>query len=191
MKNKIFSFALIIFFALGFAQNATGTEDQSIRKSVVFFANTIKYKQLDKTIDCIYPKYFTVFPKEQMTQILNMTYNNPFVKIDVKDMKFVSVGKPELVDGEYFSLVSYFLKMRADVSSMNEDMKKNISKMLSSKYGKNNIEYNAKEGAYTINAPMSVYAISKDKKTWKVVYAEKELKSQLTKVLPKKILDKM
>lgn len=191
MKNKIFSFALVIFFALGFAQNTTGTEDQSIRKSVVFFANTIKYKQLDKTIDCIYPKYFTVFPKEQMTQILNMTYNNPFVKIDVKDMKFVSVGKPELVDGEYFSLVSYFLKMRADVSSMNDDMKKNISKMLSSKYGKNNIEYNAKEGAYTINAPMSVYAISKDKKTWKVVYAEKELKSQLTKVLPKKILDKM
>ncbi len=191
MKNKIFSFALVIFFALGFAQNTTGTEDQSIRKSVVFFANTIKYKQLDKTIDCIYPKYFTVFPKEQMTQILNMTYNNPFVKIDVKDMKFVSVGKPELVDGEYFSLVSYFLKMRADVSSMNDDMKKNISKMLSSKYGKNNIEYNAKEGAYTINAPMSVYAISKDKKTWKVVYAEKELKSQLTKVLPKKILDKI
>lgn len=187
MKNKIFTFVLVLIFTFSFGQN----DDQAIRKSVVYFANTIKYKQLDKTIDCIYPKYFTVVPKEQMTQLLNMTYNNPFVKVDVKDMKFASVGKPELVEGEYFSLVSYFLKLRADVSSMNDDMKKNISQMLSSKYGKDNIQYIAKEGAYIINAPMSVYAVSKDRKNWKIVLAEKEFKSQLTKVLPKKILDKI
>ena len=106
-------------------------------------------------------------------------------------MKFISVGKPELVEGENFSITSYYLKLKADVSSMNEEMKKSISEMLTKKYGQGNVEYLAKEGAYVINAPMKMVAVSKDKKNWKVVFADKEYKKQLTKILPKKILDKL
>lgn len=38
---------------------------------------------------------------------------------------------------------------------------------------------------------MKMVAVSKDKKDWKVVFADKEYKKQLTKILPKKILDKL
>jgi len=119
MKTKLIT-ALFIFVSLFyFAQTKVNTDDQAIRKSMVYFANTIKYKKLDQTVDAIYPKFFTIVNKEQFTQMLNMTYNNPFVKIDVLDMKFISVGKPELVEGENFSITSYYLKLKADVSSMN------------------------------------------------------------------------
>lgn len=190
MKTKALAFIFIFTSFLFFAQKSNA-DDQAIRKSVVYFVNTIKYKKMDQTVDCIYPKFFNVVPKEQVTQLLNMTYNNPFVKVDVQDMKFISVGKPELVDGEYFSITSYYLKLKADVSSMNEDMKKMISEMLTKKYGNNSVQYLAKEGAYMINAPMKVVAVSKDRKNWKVIFADKEYKNQLTKVLPKKILDKI
>lgn len=191
MKTKLIT-ALFIFVSLfSFAQTKVNTDDQAIRKSMVYFANTIKYKKLDQTVDAIYPKFFTIVNKEQFTQMLNMTYNNPFVKIDVLDMKFISVGKPELVEGENFSITSYYIKLKADVSSMNEEMKKSISEMLTKKYGQGTVEYLAKEGAYIINAPMKMVAVSKDKKNWKVVFADKEYKKQLTKVLPKKILDKL
>lgn len=191
MKTKLIT-ALFIFVSLfSFAQKKVNTDDQAIRKSMVYFANTIKYKKLDQTVDSIYPKFFTIVNKEQFTQMLNMTYNNPFVKIDVLDMKFISVGKPELVEGENFSITSYYLKLKADVSSMNEQMKKSVSEMLEKKYGKGSVEYLAKEDAYIINAPMKMVAVSKDKKDWKVVFADKEYKKQLTKVLPQKILDKL
>ena len=191
MKTKLIT-ALFIFVSLfSFAQKKVNTDDQAIRKSMVYFANTIKYKKLDQTVDSIYPKFFTIVNKEQFSQMLNMTYNNPFVKIDVLDMKFISVGKPELVEGENFSITSYYLKLKADVSSMNEQMKKSVSEMLEKKYGKGSVEYLAKEDAYIINAPMKMVAVSKDKKDWKVVFADKEYKKQLTKVLPKKILDKL
>jgi len=191
MKTKLIT-ALFIFVSLfSFAQKKINSDDQAIRKSMVYFANTIKYKKLDQTVDSIYPKFFTIVNKEQFTQMLNMTYNNPFVKIDVLDMKFISVGKPELVEGENFSITSYYLKLKADVSSMNEQMKKSVSEMLEKKYGKGSVEYLAKEDAYIINAPMKMVAVSKDKKDWKVVFADKEYKKQLTKVLPQKILDKL
>lgn len=190
-KTRLLTLAFIIFSYISFAQTKVNTDDQAIRKSVVYFANTIKYKKLDQTISCIYPKFFTVVPKDKVTQLLNMTYNNPFVNIDVQDMKFASVGKPELINGEYFSLVSYYLKLKGDVSSMSDDLKNKIGEMLIAKYGKNSVKYNAKEGSYIINAPMKAVVISKDKKSWKLVLAEKEYKSQLKKILPKKVLDKI
>lgn len=190
-KTRLLTLAFIIFSYISFAQTKVNADDQAIRKSVVYFANTIKYKKLDQTVSCIYPKFFTVVPKDQVTQLLNMTYNNPFVKIDVQDMKFASVGKPELIDGEYFSLTSYYLKLKGDVSSMSDDMKNKIGEMLIAKYGKGSVKYLAKEGFYIINALMKAVVISKDKKSWKLVLAEKEYKSKLTKILPKKILDKI
>lgn len=191
MKTKLITALFILISLFSFAQKKVNSDDQAIRKSMVYFANTIKYKKLDQTVDSIYPKFFTIVNKEQFTQMLNMTYNNPFVKIDVLDMKFISVGKPELVEGENFSITSYYLKLKADVSSMNEQMKKSVSEMLEKKYGKGSVEYLAKEDAYIINAPMKMVAVSKDKKDWKVVFADKEYKKQLAKILPKKILDKL
>lgn len=191
MTTKLITALFILISLFSFAQTKVNTDDQAIRKSMVYFANTIKYKKLDQTVDSIYPKFFTIVNKEQFTQMLNMTYNNPFVKIDVLDMKFISVGKPELVEGENFSITSYYLKLKADVSSMNEQMKKSVSEMLEKKYGKGSVEYLAKEDAYIINAPMKMVAVSKDKKDWKVVFADKEYKKQLAKILPKKILDKL
>ncbi|MDF2832770.1 hypothetical protein [Chryseobacterium indoltheticum] len=191
MTTKLITALFILISLFSFAQTKVNTDDQAIRKSMVYFANTIKYKKLDQTVDSIYPKFFTIVNKEQFSQMLNMTYNNPFVKIDVLDMKFISVGKPELVEGENFSITSYYLKLKADVSSMNEQMKKSVSEMLEKKYGKGSVEYLAKEDAYIINAPMKMVAVSKDKKDWKVVFADKEYKKQLAKILPKKILDKL
>ncbi|SUX43335.1 hypothetical protein [Chryseobacterium indoltheticum] len=191
MKTKLITSLFILISTFSFTQTKVNTDDQAIRKSMVYFANTIKYKKLDQTVDAIYPKFFTIVNKDQFTQMLNMTYNNPFLKIDVLDMKFISVGKPELVEGENFSITSYYLKLKADVSSMNEQMKKSVSEMLEKKYGKGSVEYLAKEDAYIINAPMKMVAVSKDKKDWKVVFADKEYKKQLTKVLPQKILDKL
>ncbi|NMR32639.1 hypothetical protein HIO71_00310 [Chryseobacterium aquaticum] len=191
MKDKLITLIFIFTAYFSFAQTKVNPDDQAIRKSLVYFVNTIKYKKIDQAVECIYPKFFTINSKEQITQLLNMTYNNPFVKIDVQDMKFGSVGKPELISGEYFSLSNYYLTMKANVSSMNEDMKKKAGEMMTSKYGKTNVKYIANEGSYVITAPMKVCAVSKDRKTWKLVFTDNEFKSQLVKVLPKKILDKI
>ncbi|CAD7815953.1 hypothetical protein CHRY9390_03071 [Chryseobacterium aquaeductus] len=191
MKIKFITIFLVLFSLSSFAQANATPDGLAIKKTISYFANSIKSKKIDQAINCIYPGFFTVISKDQMTQLMNMTYNNPFVKIDVQDLKFGNIEKPELIKGEYFSIANYYLKMKGNVSSMEEPMRKNIGEMLTSKYGKANVKYIASEGSYIINAPMRACAISKDRKTWKIIVVEKEIKSQLVKVLPKKILDKI
>ncbi|WP_027385229.1 hypothetical protein [Chryseobacterium gregarium] len=190
MKIKSLLLLFVLLSCLSFAQAKANADNPAIRTSLTYFVNSIKTKQIDRAVSCIYPKFFSIVTKEQMTQILNMTYNNPFMKVEVQNLQISSVDKPELISSEYFSMVSYFLKLKCNVSSMNADMKKKITTALTGKYGKNNVKYLANEGAYLINANMKACAVSKDRKYWKFVILEKEYKSQLIKVLPKKVLDK-
>lgn len=190
-KTRLLTLVFIIFSYISFAQTKVNADDQAIRKSLVYFANTIKYKKFDQSVNCIYPKFFTLVSKEQMAQLLTMTYNNPLLKVEILDMKFGNIEKPELISGEYFSIVNYFFKLKCDLSSMNEDMKKKIEDAMLKKYGKGNVKYIKNEDSYVINANMRACAISKDKKNWKFLILEKSYKSQLTKILPKKILDKI
>jgi hypothetical protein len=190
MKTKSLLFLFVLLSFVTFAQTKANPDDAAIKKSLTYFVNSIKSKQIDQAVSCIYPKFFTIVSKEQMTQILNMTYNNPFMKIEVQNLQFGNIEKPELISGEYFSITNYFLKLKCNVSSLNDDMKKKMSSALTSKYGANNVKYLANEGSYLINANMKACAVSKDKKSWKFVILEKEYKPQLVKVLPKKVLDK-
>lgn len=190
MKTKSLLFLFVMLSYMAFSQAKENPDDAAIKKSLTYFVNHIKSKQIDQAVSCIYPKFFTIVSKEQMTQILNMTYNNPFMKIEVQDLKVANIEKPELIAGEYFSITYYFLKLKCNVSSLNDDMKKKMNSALTAKYGANNVKYLANEGSYLINANMKACAVSKDKKTWKFVILEKEYKKELVKILPKKILDK-
>lgn len=191
MKTRSLLFLFVLLSFLPLAQTKASPDDAAIKKSLTYFVNTIKTKQIDQSVNCIYPKFFTVVPKEQMTQILNMTYNNPFMKIEVSNLKFGNIEKPELINGEYFSIAHYYFTMKCNMSSLNDDMKKQVNTMLEKRYGKNNVKYLSKEGIYTINTNMKACAVSKDRKNWKFVILEKEYKPQLAKVLPKKVLDKI
>jgi hypothetical protein len=191
MKTKSLLFLFVLLSFISFAQTKVNPDDAAIKKSLTYFINTIKAKKIDQSVNCIYPKFFTIVSKDQMTQILNMTYNNPFMKIDVQNLQFGNIERPELISGEYFSITNYSFKLKCNVSSLNDDMKKKINSALVNKYGKNNVKYSANEGTYLINANMRACAVSKDRKYWKFVIVEKEYKSQLVKVLPKKVLDKI
>jgi len=182
-------FVLLSF--VSFAQTKINPDDAAIKKNLTYFVNSIKTKQIDNAVNCIYPKLFNVIPKEQMHQILNMTYNNPLIKLEINNLRFGNIEKAELINGEYFSIANYFFQLKWDVSSMNDDIKKRISNALMNKYGKNNVKYLVNENSYFINANMRACAVSKDKKYWKFVILEKQYKPQLVKVLPKKILDKI
>lgn len=190
MKTKSLVFFFVLLSLMTFSQTKTNPDDAAIKKSLTYFVNSIQSKQIDQAVSCIYPKYFNVVSKEQMTQILNMTYNNPFMKIELQDLKFGNIEKPELITGEYFSMTHYFLKLKCNVSSLNDDMKKKMNSALTAKYGANNVKYLGNEGSYLINATMKACAVSKDKKAWKFVILEKQYKKELVTILPKKILDK-
>jgi len=191
MKTQLFVLLFASLFCISFAGAQANPDDAAIKKSLTGFINSIKEKKISQGVNYIYPKFFTVIPKEQMTRILAMTYNNPFMKIEMSNLKFGTIEKPEKIGGEYFAVAPYFFTLKCNVSSVNDDMKKKIGTAFTQKYGQDQVKYLAAENAYLINARMRACAVSKDRKSWTFVVLEKEYKSQLVKVLPKKILDKV
>jgi len=190
MKTKSLLFLFVLLSFMTFAQTKANPDDAAIKKSLMYFTNSIKTKKIDQAVSCIYPKFFTIVSKDQMRQILEITYNNPFMRVNIQNLQFGTIEKAELINSEYFSITNYLFKLKCNVGSMNDDMKKKISNALMNKYGKNNVKYLANENSYLINANMKACAVSKDRKYWKFVILEKQYKSELVKVLPKKILDK-
>ncbi|WP_294273364.1 hypothetical protein [uncultured Chryseobacterium sp.] len=191
MKTKTLLFLFILLSFSVFSQSKVNPDEAAVKKSVTYFFNSIKAKNTNQAVGYIDPKFFTIIPKDQLTQILEMTYNNPFMKVDILGMQPGSVTKPELINGSYYSIADYYLKLKCSTGSLNDEMKKNIANMLVSKYGKNNVKYLPAEGSYLINASMKTCAISKDRKSWKLVFADKEYQSKLSKILPRKIIDKI
>ncbi len=191
MKTRTLLFLFMLLSLVTLAQTKANSDDAAIKKSLTGFITSIKEKKIEQSVNYVYPKFFTVIPKEQMTQILTMTYNNPFMKVDMNNLKFGAIEKPEKSGSEYFAIAPYFFTLKCNVGSMNEDMKKKIGAAFTQKYGKDNVKYLTAEGTYLINARMKACAISTDRKNWTFVILEKEYRSQLVKVLPKKILDRI
>ncbi|MFC7347032.1 hypothetical protein ACFQO9_09930 [Chryseobacterium zhengzhouense] len=190
MKNKLIKvfFSLISIFSL--AQTKISSDEIQIKKSLTYFVNCVKAKNMNQAVSCIYPKFFTIVPKEQMIQGLEMAYNNPVLKVNIQNFDFGVIEKPELIGNEYFSITNYGFKMQCDVSAANDEMQMNIEKALKSKYGKNNVKA-VRKGIYDIDAKMRACAVSKDRKLWKFLVLEKSYKPYLDKILPKKVIDKI
>ncbi|KFC22911.1 hypothetical protein [Chryseobacterium sp. FH1] len=191
MRKKLMIFLFSLLYTFAFSQN---NYENTIKKDLNSFVQNMKSKDMGKAVEYIYPKYFTVVPKEQMKQILNFTYNNPAFKTTILDFKIIDIDKPEKINSELFSFANYGFKMnlKIDWTSFpnSQQLKTQISDGLYKKFGKENVTYFSKEDYYVINAKMKACAVSHDGINWKFVIIEKDYKPQLVKVLPKKILDK-
>lgn len=190
MKNKLITTFFILISIFSLAQTKVSSDEIQIKKSLTYFVNSVKAKNMNQAVNCIYPKLFTIVPKEQMIQGLEMSYNNPMLKVNIQNFNFGGIEKPELIGNEYFSITNYGFKMQCDVSAANDEMQMNIEKALKGKYGKNNVKA-VRKGIYDIDAKMRACAVSTDKKNWKFLILEKSYKPYLNKILPKKIIDKI
>ncbi|AZA83327.1 hypothetical protein EG341_07095 [Chryseobacterium lactis] len=186
---------LSLFSALSFGQAKKVDHEVGVEKDFTHFFENIKVKDTEKAANFIYPKYLAAITREKMITILNLSYNNPAFTTDIQKFKVDHIEKPELIDGEYFSIVDYsfIMKFKVDWKVIHdaESVKQKMNEAVISRYGKDNVTYSSNEDEYMINAHMKACAVSRDKKDWKFVIIENNYKSELAQILPKKILEKL
>jgi hypothetical protein len=56
MKNKFITTLFVLISIFSFAQAKVNFEEIQIKKSLTYFANSIKAKKMNQAVDCIYPK---------------------------------------------------------------------------------------------------------------------------------------
>nr|WP_315027726.1 hypothetical protein [uncultured Chryseobacterium sp.] len=195
MKIKLIIGVISLFSVFSFGQTMKNDYEMSVKKDFTVFFNSIKEKNIENAVNFVYPKYIAAIGREQMINVLNLSYNNPALVIDIQDFKVDHVVKPELIDGEYFSIMKYSFNMKFKVDWKvihdAESVKQKIADTLAARYGKDRVAYFSDGDYYVINADRKACAISKDQKSWKFLILEKEYRPQLINILPGKIIEKL
>jgi hypothetical protein len=194
MKFKLIIFVISFFSILSCSQTKEVDYESGIKRSLTAMVENIKSKNIENAVNFIYPKYLDLITREQMIKILNISYNNPSMMVDIQDFKIDNIEKPQLIDKEYFSITNYSFKMKLKIdwnSIPNKDIvKQKMEEAMILKYGKENVQYLGNDDYFLINAKMKACAISNEGKDWTFLMLDKKYKSEIVGLVPEKILEK-
>ncbi|MFZ4928181.1 hypothetical protein [Chryseobacterium sp. Mn2064] len=192
MKIKLIVGIISLFSVLSFGQTKKVDYEAGIKRDFTSFFKNIKDRNIEKAVDFIYPRYLNITDRQQMVIVLNLSYNNPILITDVQELKINHIEKPELIDGEYFSVTDYTLdmKLKVDWKVINdpEAARPMINDKIITQYGKDHVAYFSDGDYYSVHAQMKACAVSKNEKEWKFLLVEENNKP--VNILPQKVLDK-
>ena len=187
--KKILLIITLIFSLLSCSQEQL--EKSTIKNDFEKYLLAVKNKKIDDAVNCIYPKFFDIVPKEQMKQMLEITYNNPQLGFIFKKYNIDDIKKIEHIKKEFYTTVNYTFDVELQLNSEELKSKQSLIKdKLESKFGSDNIKFSNENQTFQIHSTKKAIGISKDGKTnWKFVVMENEYKPYLIKILPEKIIN--
>jgi len=187
--KKLFLLILLSFSLFSCSQEKS--EISTIKSDFEKFILNIQNKNIGEAVNCIYPKFFEIVPKEQMRQMLEVTYNNPHLGISINKFNIDEVKNPEKINNEYFTSINYTFDLDLKLNSDELKRKKEILQAgLERKFGPTNVNFENENQIFHINSSKKAIGISKNGKSdWKFIVIENEYKPYLLRVLPEKIIN--
>ncbi|MEZ4880262.1 MAG: hypothetical protein R2801_08885 [Chitinophagales bacterium] len=187
MKNLIFitiNLCIVTLFA--------GNEDQiGLTKDFNAYFNVIdKVESID---EYLYPELFNIIPKTTLQMAVKDLLNDSTIKTSFLDSKITSIEKVISYDGVKYAKLNYsYLLKLTFLEADFEDENGTITNIYKSKYGKENVVYDATTKTYSILLNNTMVAIWKpDYNHWKFVEAKPETKEVFKLIFPENIIKKL
>lgn len=198
MKIVKMKLAIVLIFACTFSVVAQNAEE-SIRKRFKEQATAMKEKDFAKSIEYTADVIFNLVPKEQMLNMMTMTFNNPQLEFISAVPDIMSIGEVEKVDNQYYVIFEAkgIQKMRVfgpDGTALGPDdpsvsaMQANLEKS----FGEGSVKFDEETKFFEVNVQQKYVTISPDGKTgWKFITIDKSLYGILDQLLPLEIAAKV
>ena len=184
---------IILVFLLTSASFAvTGqTYKDEVRSRFTEYITFLTNKQYAKAIEYMNPEIFNMIPKEQMSQVLEMTFNNPDFDFQLGKWAIVSMNDKKTIKGQDYVKLAYSneLRMRFHAKDGKLPDTATAKKNLAGMFGQGNVKYDAKTQFYTIQATKNVVANAASGKKWTFIVIEERQKPLLEQFIPKELLD--
>lgn len=178
------------------ATQAKASPKDAIKKDFMDYTNLMLDGEYRKSLDYIPDAFFDIFPKESMVAVMEQTFNDPSLNIEMKEQKIQSIGDIKEIESKFYSKLKYSSKMfmtvlagegetQEDVDMTNNMMALSFEQM----YGSDRYSLDEETGTFTINAQKESIAISSDGKTdWKFLGIEEQQMPILKQLLPAELL---
>lgn len=193
MKN----ICLIVGFIFSIYVSKAQTKDSlAIATDVNLFFNYTTTNQVDSLLEMLYPKLFTIAPKEQLKQQMKNMLDDKNLTIKMFDFKIKSISPTFLYNTVKYALVKYNFRMTMQFGGINESQKNNLALQyslpeLQEKFGKSNVQLNDETQTISIYVNGLIYAINEPKKSWKFLEKKEEQKALLNYLLPQAVINKL
>jgi hypothetical protein len=155
--------------------------------------------EFEKSMDYMVPEFFEIIPRAQMVSAMEQAFNNPSVKIEIKNQKILAINDSKKIEDKYYSLLTYSNQLNMKILGTGEETNDektariNMTKLsLEQTFGTGNVEYNTETDFFEVQSQKDAYGISLDGQSdWKFLVIEKDQKIILDKLLPKELSDKI
>lgn len=200
---------VLVFVAVGMISHAQEYK-KTIETEFGDYINSIVNKDFEKSTNYMIPEFFDLIPKSQMIAVMEETFNDPEIEIQIKNPKIIEIKDSKKIGNKHYALLSYSNVMTMkfidtpdeNVEQSAEDLETKMEEIksrnnltresLESSFGKENVTYDPQNSFFSIFSKKNVYAVSDNGSSgWKFVVIEKKQLPLLKKILPKELTDKI
>jgi len=200
MKNILIALSMLIFCACGSSKKKVETAGNgaSMEQRLSEFMKLNEEMNLEKIMDYVYPKLFTIVPRKDLLQAMKDGFNTEEVKVEIDSMKVDKVYPAFEMDNASYAKVTYSLVMLMDFNNSKDstaevDPEQNefMRKTMAAEYGDENVSVDETSGIIKIKTSSIMVAVKeKSDKEWYFVNLKAE-DPMMTKIFSKEVIDKI
>ena len=156
MKKLVVLFLFILSCSL--ATNAQA--DEAMKARLDTFMKLNQALNFEKLMDYIYPKVFTIAPREQLIQVFKESFaGNDELSMEMDSLRTGTISKPVTIgEGSYY-LIGYSMLIRIKLTNEKADAGNSMLGLMKSQYGEDNVRYDKATGKFVITVNTSMVAI--------------------------------
>ncbi len=184
MKQILLSSVLLLF---GIFLEAQDYKDQ-IRIDFGRYVYHLTKKEFPQSMDYMNPDFLKIVPKDKLVEVMEKTFNDPDLEIELDSTEIISIDDKVLIKGENFAKLKYTNVLRMKFKGEKAVDTDAVLENLKAQFGDENVRYDSVSGFFNIRVFKDVVANSKDPKRWTFVVVEERQKPILAKLLPAEML---
>lgn len=173
-------------------KSSESKEMKSLKVALAKYTEATKSNDIDTLVTFIYPKVFTIAPKEQMVKSLKKIFNSGKMA-KIEDVKHIDIEPIKKYDAGIYSIITS--SMKTVIKSPRPNNKKFEEYMLESL----KTELSSKGGVVTLNREKHLFYIQHTSKTialnedgsWKFIGFKQAEKYIDNEIFPKKLINKI
>ncbi|RXK60001.1 hypothetical protein ESA94_13215 [Lacibacter luteus] len=160
MKKLVFLFLIGFLFTFSAAAQEV---DAAMKSRLDTFLKLNQALDFEKLMDYIYPKVFTVAPREQLIEIFKSTFaGDDEVKMEMDSLQYGSISPLVVVNKGSYHLIRYSMLIRMQIKQEASDAADGNTTMLNvlkSQYGAKNVRYDAASKKFVVNVNTNMVAV--------------------------------
>jgi hypothetical protein len=158
MRKYLFLFCLLLAVSSGFSQSAKDSAELTSRLEIFMQYN--RDMNFEKIMGYIYPRLFTIAPKEQIKEAMESGFNNDELTIKLDSIRIEKVyplfasGNNRYAKISYSMLILMSPKQQDDSTDMNE-----LVPVIQAQFGEENVRFDKKTNTLIIYQKVDMAAI--------------------------------